>query len=276
VKELSTKVITHRKSYIDLIRGIGILLIILAHVNPPFLLYNIRSFDVSLMVFVSGLAYSGRSLIFNKSFFIKRTLRLVLPLWIFLSFLFLINIPFQFIPNLTTKKVLETFLLGKGIGYVWIFRVFLLIALLMPLLIKINQKIKNDFLFMLLIIVILSCQNYMASCEFILSHTFTRSVLLYAIGYSILFLIGYRLPQMSKRNTVVYFMIFLFILIGTALYLNTIDFSNYKYPPSSIYLLYGLVCSIMIYILLNRTELGGVSPLSGGIQTGFIYGTFCL
>ena len=187
MREIPSNVETHRKSYIDLMRGIGILLIILAHVNPPRFLYNIRSFDVCLMVFVSGLAYSGRSVKFNKSFLINRTLRLVLPLWIFLSFLFLLNIPLQFLPDLTTKEVVETFLLGKGIGYVWIFRVFLLIALLMPLLIWTNQKIKNDFFFLLLVIAILVCQNYLASCEFMVSHTITRSVILYAIGIVLFF-----------------------------------------------------------------------------------------
>lgn len=258
MKEFHSAVPMHRKSYIDIMRGIGILLIIMAHVNPPHFLYNIRSFDVCMMVFVSGLAYSGRSIKFDKSFFIKRTLRLILPLWIFLSFLFLINLPFQFIPDLSTKKIVETYLLGEGIGYVWIFRVFLLIAISMPILIRINQKMKNDFLFLLMILAILMSQNFLVNCAYIVVNTLLRSVVLYALGYSALFLIGYRLPQMKRSSIIIYFLIFLLLLIGTSLSIHTMDFNNFKYPPSSIYILYGIVCSIMLYILMHRaTSEGG-------------------
>lgn len=43
---------------IDILRFIGISFIILAHVNPPDTILNIRCFDVSLMLFVSGLTMS--------------------------------------------------------------------------------------------------------------------------------------------------------------------------------------------------------------------------
>lgn len=45
---------------IDLMRAIGLLCVILAHVNPPATLMQIRCFDVPLMLFVSGLVFSGR------------------------------------------------------------------------------------------------------------------------------------------------------------------------------------------------------------------------
>ena len=43
-----------RLFYIDLLKTIGLLAVILAHVNPPIWLKQMRSFDVSLLVIVSG------------------------------------------------------------------------------------------------------------------------------------------------------------------------------------------------------------------------------
>jgi fucose 4-O-acetylase-like acetyltransferase len=49
--------LNNRDLRIDILRVAGLLLIILAHVSPPFLLFQFRTFDVPLMVFVSGLSY---------------------------------------------------------------------------------------------------------------------------------------------------------------------------------------------------------------------------
>ena len=150
-----------------------------------------------------------------------------------MNLLFLINLPFQFIPDLSTKKIVETYLLGEGIGYVWIFRVFLLIAISMPILIRINQKMKNDFLFLLMILAILMSQNFLVNCAYIVANTLLRSVVLYALGYSALFLIGYRLPQMKRSSIIIYFLIFLLLLIGTSLSIHTMDFNNSLIPQLS-------------------------------------------
>lgn len=49
-----------RDLYIDFLRFIGISLIILAHVEAPSGITQFRSFDVPLMVFVSGLSFSTK------------------------------------------------------------------------------------------------------------------------------------------------------------------------------------------------------------------------
>lgn len=74
-----------RSPTIDLMRFIGLTLIVLAHISPPETIFQIRTFDVPLMIFVSGMAYSGRKPDFSPSFFIKRLKRLVLPVYIFLT-----------------------------------------------------------------------------------------------------------------------------------------------------------------------------------------------
>ena len=44
-----------RYIYIDYLKVLGLLLVILAHVNCPSPLMQVRSFDVPLLVFVSGI-----------------------------------------------------------------------------------------------------------------------------------------------------------------------------------------------------------------------------
>lgn len=72
-----------RDNSIDFLRGIGILLIILAHCSPPIFLFNLRVFDVPLMLFVSGLAFSNRKYHSIPKFLYHRAKRLLIPLYIF-------------------------------------------------------------------------------------------------------------------------------------------------------------------------------------------------
>lgn len=70
---------------IDFLRFLGLSLIILAHVSPSNFILQIRTFDVPLMFFVSGLAYSGRKIDFSKSFYYHRIKRLLIPVYIFIT-----------------------------------------------------------------------------------------------------------------------------------------------------------------------------------------------
>lgn len=46
-----------RNPYIDFLRAFGLLLLFVAHTNPPALLHALRTFDVPLMVVVSAICY---------------------------------------------------------------------------------------------------------------------------------------------------------------------------------------------------------------------------
>ena len=65
-------------------------MIILVHVNVPNLLQQIRCFDVLLMFFASGLAFSGKKINGYWEFVIPRTKRLVIPVYVFLTCFFLV------------------------------------------------------------------------------------------------------------------------------------------------------------------------------------------
>lgn len=48
---------TTRNSYIDFLRGFGLLLLFIAHTYSPEWLSNVRMFDVPLMVTISAICY---------------------------------------------------------------------------------------------------------------------------------------------------------------------------------------------------------------------------
>lgn len=73
-----------RDNSIDILRFVGLSLIILAHVSVPDILFNVRCFDVPLMLFVSGLTYAKRKVKMSWSFIWHRLTRLVIPVYVFL------------------------------------------------------------------------------------------------------------------------------------------------------------------------------------------------
>src|SRR4051812_10196060 len=84
-----------RNITIDLLRVAGLLCIILAHVSPPETIFQIRNFDVPLMVMVSGMLFSltnkDEQMFRPLDYVKKRFVRLVIPVWLFLTAFFLIN-----------------------------------------------------------------------------------------------------------------------------------------------------------------------------------------
>ena len=145
-----------RYNYIDFLRFVGITLIVLAHIQAPFTITQIRIFDVPLMVFVSGLSYSGRTINASwSSFYWPRIKRIIIPVYIFLTFYFILFYVLKL--PLTWGMVANSFLLATdgGIGFVWIMRVFLLVMVVTPFLIEVNNKFKGWFYYLLLAFIFL-------------------------------------------------------------------------------------------------------------------------
>ncbi len=139
----------------DVLKAIGLLAIILAHVNPPTVLYQFRNFDVPLMVIASGALLSYTNIKKQPSYFNylkKRIPRLLAPTWLFLTFYFAIFTLAG--ENFTQEKIIGTFELT--IGYVWIIRIFLIIAIVAPLILKMSYALtKTHFLGVLLAVYLL-------------------------------------------------------------------------------------------------------------------------
>lgn len=150
-KTFSEIKILERNHAFDAMRFFGVLIIILAHSGPPSWLFQIRNFGTPLLIISSALAhnyiYQHRSFVWKK-YYKKRFKRLIIPAWIFLIIFFLsglficllFDIKFPF----PTKTIVYSFMFWSGIGYVWIFKVYIILALITPLSLYINNYIDDN------------------------------------------------------------------------------------------------------------------------------------
>ena len=246
-----------RDKYIDFLRFVGLAMIVLAHVNAPFSIHQIRCFDVPLMLFISGLAYGNKNVCASwKEYYLPRLKRLLIPIYIFVFFdliaLALLN------KVLTFESIIKSiFLCTNGaVGYVWIIKIFVLVMFATPILIKINNKLSN-LSFVLLIIVLFFIQEGLVS----IIHYFTNpqintiytETVPYLFGYSIPFLFGLRLRQCDIKSEYLFLsLIFLTGILFVLLYKNhwgtpIAITPTFKYPPHSYFLIYGLLVSAILW-----------------------------
>ncbi len=249
-----------RNSTIDFLRFIGLSMIILAHVEPPAILFQLRNFDVPLMVIISGMSFG---LAFKNepyfSYFWKRVKRLVFPVWIFLTIYFIALYFFRPLSgDLSIHTILGSYFLLGGIGYVWIIRVFLLIAIVAPFIYSLNRLIKSDNIYLgILLIVFLMYEfcRYLSFSYFSFWFNETMSlVLFYLIPYSVLFALGLRMIKFGSMTNNRLFLFFFIVFGVMAIYFweNTGSFvqtQKYKYPPSTYYFSYAILVSMFLWII---------------------------
>lgn len=254
-----------RDLYIDFLRFLGLSLIILVHINPPVDITQIRCFDVPLMLFVSGLTASTNNSDRYWSFIVKRTKRLVLPVWIFLAVylpaLYFVQFKFLSEQYLTGEMIVRSFLLlDNSIGYVWIIRIFLIVMLVTPFIQRIDHKIHNLFSF----IVVLVMAYLALEGMHLLGRQFKDSavasfvivdVIQYGFAYSIPFFLGMRCRTLNanNQNKLLVFVI-ASLVVSVVCYLSTYGFPiiispTFKIPPHSYFIVYGCFVSVVLWRL---------------------------
>lgn len=275
---------SERNSYIDFLRFVGLSLVVLAHIKAPNMLFQIRCFDVPLMVFVSGLSYSGK--VINpsfKSYYFPRICRLVIPVYLFLLCYFGlfagIGKPQSF------QMIFSSFLLMNegSIGFVWIIKVFLLVMLVTPLLLRLSNVL-NFYKVLVLCILMLVVNDiiYLNLIKLIDNNAFNLAfteTIPYLIGYSAIFLVGSKCREIKNNEECVTLIslgaLLSFYIIRFSLQGLSIDLQPYKYPPMSYFLLYGLLCSLLLWKCRNITFFKHISSsrfvLLVGRNTIWIY-----
>ncbi len=242
---------------VDLLRAIGLLCIILAHVSPPSVIFQLRNFDVVLMVFLSGVSFSlswggkdGRYI----SYVWGRFKRLIVPTWIFLSIYFIIFYLLGVSYGLGTY-VYSYGLIG-GIGYVWVIRVYFLMAMIAPFCWSAYKKLganKYLSLFVLLFVIYEVLYIVVGIPDNTIGWLF-KQVVPYVIGYGVAFSFGMCSKQMMNR-TVLYITLLLSMIFIILLFVN--DFSATqiaKYPPQAYYVLYGMIASFILYMIAEHLQ----------------------
>lgn len=254
-----------RDHRIDVLRSFGLCLIILAHCSPPGVLFQVRNFDVPLMVLISGIAFS-LSFNPNRTSYLRyvkdRLKRLILPVWCFLTIFFISCMLFEFpsaLPHI--DKIIDSYLLHEGIGYVWIIRVFFMVALIAPLIFHLHRRIKSNIFFLSLIMAVFVFNEVV---NFLLKDSFAygglpelvEKTLLYALPYGAVFALGLRFLFLTRRQLIAItgVMGLVFITIGAGLLLTHGKFvptQAYKYPPQIYYFSYAIFMSLLLWMLMD-------------------------
>lgn len=256
-----------RYTIIDILRVIGTMLVILAHVNLPRQINLIRSFDVCLLVLISGYVY-GKSPKKEsyREYVWKRIKRLCIPSYIMMIIIFSLCLILCFLVGreypYSNKVIFETFLFigGKsgGIGFFWIVRIYLIMALIAPSLKKINKEISsNIFYFMFLLtglilnnyIYILTWNKYGAVCNLFIEN-YIMSLLAYACVYSVGIRIAYN-EKLKKISCVVFSFLVLPILFKM-IFNENYSVSSYKYPPRIEYIIYGIWGTLILWVIIEN------------------------
>ena len=270
-----------RDHNIDLLRFIGLSLVILAHVSPPTILLNIRCFDVPLMVFVSGMTCYGRPADFSISYLTRRFTRLVFPVWIFLTLYFAMILGLEVVgidSGLTLKHVVESYLLWEGIGYVWIIRVFLLMALITPLLISLNSAINKTVVFVSVFCAALLIYQFVTAEHIGYNTELIVNGLYYIIGYGSLFWLGIRIKDLTKKASLA--LVAIMLLAFAVLWCFNpmikdsdifLHINDYKYPPTNIFVVYGIIMSVLLYMLVSLRKETTLNPLVSFISRNSIW-----
>lgn len=246
-----------RDTKIDLLRFIGVALVILCHVAPPQVIGAIRSFDVPLLVMISGVSFtmSYHELPYGK-YVVKRFKRLVLPVWVFLAIYIPAEDLMRFVLNkelIPTSMVLSSFALIEGISYVWIFRVYFLMALISPLLLKLSEKL-GTARFLALLAVIYPLYELMTGFVMRQSSLIFQAfelIVIYAIGYGFICAVGIVLRKLDRAQYIILCVVCA-ALTGLMLYIDGVSVhSIVKFPPRTLYIAGGLLVSLLLWRLFD-------------------------
>jgi len=245
---------------------------------------------VPLMVLVSGMAFSlsFRAQDAYGQYVWKRVKRLLFPAWLFLTGYFSFFLLFdRSSAELTSKKIVESFLLLDGIGFVWIIRVFLLVALMAPVTYSFFQRRHSDRLYLMQlfgIFVIYEVARFGVSAYLPgPAGQLVSLSALYLVPYSLVFALGLLIPEAKQRTNMLLALFFGTVFVTMLLALRQanggyVPTQVYKYPPSLYYFSYAIAISIALWFvsnplwrLINRSKVASAVVLFVAQNSLWIY-----
>jgi hypothetical protein len=196
-------------------------------------------------------------------------------MYVFLSVFFVFFLSLESLLDFDTgfnlKPIVSSYLMIDGIGFVWVFKVYFILAIVTPLaLFLMKSKMKNYmyFLFLLIIYVIYECMVVaLTGVDNKYVQVFFEKFVLLAIPYSLLYIYGMRLNTLSNKTVILIAVCSLlaFIIIANYLYIdkgNIISTQEYKYPPRIYYLAYAFFAIHFIYLFVMNIKISSSKYLS--------------
>lgn len=178
---------------IDVLRWLALTGIILVHIGPSPFWNQLRSFDVPMMVFLSSVCFHvSRD---YKSYCVRRFERLVIPVWIFLTVYFSVRYVFWGIVPPPVSVIRDYTLMTDW--YVWIIRIFLLMALLAPLVNRVVCRVGKWFPYLFIGgLLINEVLGYVSSLHF---HIYTHYAVM-TFSYALVYSYGIYLARIQTNN----------------------------------------------------------------------------
>jgi hypothetical protein len=257
-----------RNLSIDYLKVLGLMGVILAHVGIGQFLFQMRNFDVTLLVICSG-ALSQQSLAIGSmktvNYIRKRVARLVIPSWIFLILFFLMNYAiskatqkdFLYAP----KDIIQEFLFRSKIIGLWIIRIFIFIACALPLIHAFRKKLSHNglfFLFLMSILILLELIHVFLPSNTSMTYKIANVTVFQFVPYACICGLGLLLSSLDRRSTlmvaVFFFAIYLFLYLlysGLGISIST---QAFKYPPRMYYLSYGVFVTFLLYLFFETLK----------------------
>lgn len=150
-----------------------------------------------------------------------------------------------------------------GIGFVWVMRIFLLMAIASPFVVYASTKIK-DWIYFLLMVVIIAIQYLLCAIDVpaVKENIFFNQYLLYTLGYLPFLLGGVKMKDCSPRFSVAIIIIMIVYIVLMLSFNNDIRFLDlsHKYPPREDFIVYGIMVSMIL--LLSKKLLHRISNYS--------------
>jgi peptidoglycan/LPS O-acetylase OafA/YrhL len=255
---------------VDILKVIGLFCIILAHVGTGQVIFQVRNFDVPLMVICSGALFfiSTKQTNLAYSAYVKKRLeRLLAPSWMFLIIYFSLIYSLNSITKnnfpYSSVDILQEFILRSKIIGLWIIRVFILVSLIAPFIFNLYLRVKNEMIFLLILLGVYlfyeACYGILSIYNSSLIFKLMEKSIFEMIPYGCLFGIGISLAHLKKRTILVLSMIFLAIFVFLFLIKISsgypVDTQLYKYPPRLYYLSYAIFVSLLLWIVFSYIEI---------------------
>jgi len=252
-----------RDKKIDLLRFIGLSSLIMVHIDCPGWLFQLLNFSVPLIVIASAMAMSYTQWKGDYwSYVIKRIKRLFFPVWLFLTFYFIFLKVTNLAPNyLTFQNIIDNYTISNNGGFMWIIRVFLLVALVAPFIAQLDRKIKSNRKYLAILLVgYLLYEGLMHLSAFVgdgALKEFINFYVDYALGYGMIFALGMRIRKLSTKELwfVGGFAMIVFVILGAYHFVQEGHFvqtQKFKYPPSAYYVSYAIVACLITWALVDK------------------------
>lgn len=248
-----------RDRTIDFLRALGLLLIMLAHVDPPDGLFQLRTFDVVLMVLVNGLSFqaSWRPEEPYGHYVLRRFRRLILPTWLFVAPLLLVLwVLSHWVDtiHLTLADYVSTFTLTAGIGYVWVILIYFEMALLSPLLLRALRRwgIRRYLLILIAAAPLYELLAWVLPQGNTVPGYLARYLLQDPLGYGFVCALGIGLRTMTMKQRDGVALLAGLGWLGLAIARGFPPIQDWKYPPTFYYLAYGIAVSLFLCRLAER------------------------